>query len=53
MINNETGEVTVAKELDFEEVRIYSLKIVASDMGVPPHTGYVCLPFHVLVKYCP
>jgi hypothetical protein len=35
VINSETGEVTVAEELDFETVRIYSLKIVATDKGTP------------------
>ena len=39
MINSHTGEVTVARELDFETVRIYSLKIVASDEGMPSRSG--------------
>ena len=40
-INSQTGEVTVARELDFETVRIYSLKIVAKDKGTDPKSGYV------------
>ncbi|XP_046839069.1 protocadherin Fat 4-like [Xenia sp. Carnegie-2017] len=34
-IDSHTGEISVAKELDFETVRLYSLKIVATDKGTP------------------
>lgn len=38
-IDRDTGEVTVARELDFEAVRIFSLKIVADDKGIPSKSG--------------
>ncbi|XP_028404999.1 cadherin-23-like isoform X3 [Dendronephthya gigantea] len=44
----QTGVVTVAQELDFETVRIYSLKIVASDKGTPPLSGEYQLVVEVL-----
>ncbi|CAB4037416.1 protocadherin-16-like, partial [Paramuricea clavata] len=47
-INSQTGNVTVAHELDFETVRIYSLKIVATDQGTPSLSGEYQLVVEVL-----
>ncbi|XP_066524870.1 protocadherin alpha-8-like [Hoplias malabaricus] len=37
-VNHITGEITVKKEIDFEDSQIYRLNIQASDKGQPPLT---------------
>ncbi|XP_043917634.1 protocadherin Fat 4 [Protopterus annectens] len=42
-INPQTGQVTVAAELDRESVAIYNLTVLAIDSGAPSATGSACL----------
>lgn len=47
-IDQTTGAVTLRTTLDHEEVRQYSLTVVARDAGTPPLTAQVRLTVHVL-----
>ena len=38
-IDNQTGEITTVSALDREEVRVYTLAIIAIDRGTPPMTS--------------
>ncbi|XP_063155991.1 uncharacterized protein LOC134494674 [Candoia aspera] len=47
-INSNTGEVTVEGWVDFEDLAIYDLHIVADDKGYPPLSGHCQVIIEVL-----
>lgn len=47
-IDNATGVVTIAKNLDYDRRNTYVMEIVASDMGTPSLSGTSTLTVHVI-----
>nr|XP_056718886.1 protocadherin alpha-5-like [Euleptes europaea] len=47
-INSNTGELTVFGEVDFEDVNLYDLQVVAEDKGYPPSSGHCKVLIEVL-----
>ncbi|KAL8194354.1 UNVERIFIED_CONTAM: hypothetical protein K2H54_015991 [Gekko kuhli] len=47
-INSNTGELRVFGKVDFEDVNLYDLQIVAEDKGIPPLSGHCEVRIEVL-----
>ncbi|NXR71748.1 PCDA5 protein, partial [Pycnonotus jocosus] len=47
-INEKSGEIWTAGELDFEDIQSYDLEIEARDKGTPPLSGHCSVELEVL-----
>ncbi|NXR96821.1 PCDA2 protein, partial [Hypocryptadius cinnamomeus] len=47
-IDQKSGEIRTAGELDFEDVQAYDLEIEARDKGTPPLSGHCSVELKVL-----
>ncbi|NXI16471.1 PCDA1 protein, partial [Irena cyanogastra] len=47
-IDEKTGEIRTAGELDFEDIQSYDLEIEATDKGTPPLSGHCSVELKVL-----